>query len=145
MRNKCLFSLGLVFVISLTSMVAFAFSFVGTPADELDSRDIIVQSMISDEANATPAATSVATTAPEQETEKAERSKIGSMDWDSDDAYRLAKIAMAEAESEDTEGKALVMLVVLNRVWSDEFRTQSKMLFSRRGSLAQSAMEDMTR
>lgn len=26
-----------------------------------------------------------------------------------------------EAESEDTEGKALVMLVVLNRVWSDEF------------------------
>lgn len=121
MRNKCLFSLGLVFVISLTSMVAFAFSFVGTPADEVDSRDIIVQSMISDEANATPTATSVATTAPEQETEKAERSKIGSMDWDSDDAYRLAKIAMAEAESEDTEGKALVMLVVLNRVWSDEF------------------------
>lgn len=117
MRNKCLFSLGLVFVISLTSMVAFAFSFVGTPADEADSRDIIVQSMISDEANATPTATSVATTAPEQETEKAERSKIGSMDWDSDDAYRLAKIAMAEAESEDTEGKALVMLVVLNRVY----------------------------
>ena len=62
MRNKCLFSLGLVFVISLTSMVAFAFSFVGTPADEVDSRDIIVQSMISDEANATPTATSVATT-----------------------------------------------------------------------------------
>lgn len=121
MRNKCLFSLGLVFVISLTSMVAFAFSFVGTPADEADSRDIIVQSMISDEANATPTATSVATTAPEQETEKAEQSKIGSMDWDSDDAYRLAKIAMAEAESEDTEGKALVMQVVLNRVWDDEF------------------------
>ena len=44
MRNKCLFSLGLVFAISLTSMVAFAFSFVGTPADEVDSRDIIVQS-----------------------------------------------------------------------------------------------------
>jgi N-acetylmuramoyl-L-alanine amidase len=56
MRNKCLFSLGLVFAISLTSMVAFAFSFVGTPADEVDSRDIIVQSMISDEANATPTA-----------------------------------------------------------------------------------------
>ena len=107
MRNKCLLSLGLVFVISLTSMVAFAFSFVGTPADEVDSREIIVQSMISDEANATPTATSVVTTAPEQETEKAERSKIGSMDWDSDDAYRLAKIAMAEAESEDTEGKRI--------------------------------------
>lgn len=36
------------------------------------------------------------------------------------DRYLLAKIAMAEAESEDTEGKALVMLVVLNRVWDDE-------------------------
>ena len=40
---------------------------------------------------------------------------------DADDSYRLAKIAMAEAEGEDTEGKALVILVVLNRVWSDEF------------------------
>lgn len=48
-------------------------------------------------------------------------SLIGSMDWDADDAYLLAKIAMAEAEGEDTEGKALVILVVLNRVWSDEF------------------------
>ena len=46
---------------------------------------------------------------------------IGSLDWDADDSYRLAKIAMAEAEGEDAEGKALVILVVLNRVWSDEF------------------------
>ena len=46
---------------------------------------------------------------------------IVSMDWDADDSYRLAKIAMAEAEGEDTEGKALVILVVLNRVWSDDF------------------------
>lgn len=45
----------------------------------------------------------------------------GSVDWDSEDAYLLAKIAMAEAEGEDMEGKALVMLVVLNRVWSNEF------------------------
>lgn len=34
------------------------------------------------------------------------------MDFDANDAYLLEKIAMAEAESEDTEGKALVMLVV---------------------------------
>lgn len=44
-----------------------------------------------------------------------------SIDWDAYESYLLAKIAMAEAESEDTEGKALVMLVVLNRVWSDGF------------------------
>lgn len=43
------------------------------------------------------------------------------MDWDAEESYMLAKIAMAEAEGEDTAGKALVMLVVLNRVWSDRF------------------------
>lgn len=58
------------------------------------------------------------TQSPERESHE---SLIGSMDWDADDAYLLAKIAMAEAEGEDTEGKALVILVVLNRVWSDEF------------------------
>ena len=46
---------------------------------------------------------------------------IASMDWDKDDSYLLCKIAMAEAESEGVKGNALVMLVVLNRVWSNEF------------------------
>lgn len=119
MRNKCLLGLGLVFVISLTSMVAFAFSFTGTPADEVDETEIIVSAVVSEEADAMPTTEPITTTG--QEMVKNEQSKIGSMDWDSDDAYRLAKIAMAEAESEDTEGKALVMLVVLNRVWDDEF------------------------
>lgn len=119
MRNKCLLGLGLVFVISLTSMVAFAFSFTGTPADEVDETEIIVSAVVSEEAYAMPTTEPITTTG--QEMVKNEQSKIGSMDWDSDDAYKLAKIAMAEAESEDTEGKALVMLVVLNRVWDDEF------------------------
>ena len=48
-------------------------------------------------------------------------SLIKSRDWDAEDSYLLAKIAMAEAEGEDVEGKALVILVVLNRVWTDEF------------------------
>ena len=34
--------------------------------------------------------------------------------WSDEDSYLLAKIAMAEAEGEDTAGKALVMCVVLN-------------------------------
>lgn len=46
---------------------------------------------------------------------------IKSMDWDAEDSYILAKMAMAEAEGEDTEGKALVILVILNRVWADQF------------------------
>lgn len=44
-----------------------------------------------------------------------------SMDWGAEDAEILKKIAMAEAEGESTEGKALVMLVVLNRMLSDKF------------------------
>lgn len=49
-------------------------------------------------------------------------SMIASRDWDADEGYLLAKIAMAEAEGEDVEGKALVICVVLNRVWyKDEF------------------------
>lgn len=50
-----------------------------------------------------------------------EGNSTNSMDWNSEDAYLLAKIAMAEAEGEGLEGKALVILVVLNRVQSDEF------------------------
>lgn len=38
-----------------------------------------------------------------------------------DEKCMLAKIAMAEAEGEDTQGKALVMSVVLNRVHSNKF------------------------
>lgn len=46
---------------------------------------------------------------------------IHSFDWDGEDEEMLAKLAMAEAEGESVEGKALVILVALNRVWSDQF------------------------
>lgn len=46
---------------------------------------------------------------------------IASRDWGIEDSEILEQIAMAEAEGEGVEGKALVMLVVLNRVWSDGF------------------------
>lgn len=44
-----------------------------------------------------------------------------SCDWSSEESYLLAKIAMAEAEGEDIEGKAYVMMVILNRMLDDEF------------------------
>ena len=59
--------------------------------------------------------------APQTEPETQGRPYIASMDWDAEDGYLLAKIAMAEAEGEDTEGKALVILTVLNRVWAPQF------------------------
>ena len=43
------------------------------------------------------------------------------MDWDAEESYLLAKLAMAEAEGESTEGKAMVIMVVLNRVWAEGF------------------------
>jgi len=76
--------------------------------------------IVTPEPEATPAPETgpAATAEPEENTYQ---SKIGSRDWGAEDAERLMKIAMAEAEGESVEGKALVMLVVLNRVWSDEF------------------------
>lgn len=62
-----------------------------------------------------------ATPVPEAETESTYESMIKSRDWDADESEILLRIAMAEAEGESVEGKALVMLVVLNRVWSDTF------------------------
>lgn len=50
-----------------------------------------------------------------------ETTPVRSTDWDADESYLLARIAMAEAEGEDTEGKALVMCVVINRVWDSRF------------------------
>lgn len=59
-------------------------------------------------------------TITKEEPEK-EESLIQRMDWNGEESYLLAKIAMAEAEGESIEGKALVILVVLNRVWSNQF------------------------
>ena len=44
-----------------------------------------------------------------------------SKDWSTDDNYLLAKIVMAEAEGCNIQTKTLVAMVVLNRVWSDQF------------------------
>lgn len=57
----------------------------------------------------------------ESEQQENEDQVARSWSLDEEDAYLLAKIAMAEAEGERVEGKALVMLVVLNRVESDSF------------------------
>ena len=44
-----------------------------------------------------------------------------SLDYSASDAYLLAKIAWAEARGEGVEGMALVIRVVLNRVWDPAF------------------------
>lgn len=44
-----------------------------------------------------------------------------SKDWSEEESYLLAKIAMAEAEGCNTQTKTLIIMCVLNRVWSDKF------------------------
>lgn len=44
-----------------------------------------------------------------------------SKDWSAKESYLLARIAMAEAEGCNNQTKTLIIMCVLNRVWSDEF------------------------
>lgn len=52
---------------------------------------------------------------------EAETKILPQRNFEEEDRYLLAKIAMAEAEGESTEGKAMVIMAVLNRVESEDF------------------------
>ncbi len=54
--------------------------------------------------------------------------------WDESDEYMAARMAMAEAESEDTEGKALVILVIWNRIQSGKFPDTVKGVISQQNA-----------
>lgn len=119
MRNKCIFSILLVTVLSAVSIVAFAASMGDEETETVTSRRTVqtamdvkstekVETIAMDPTDADDYVSNYETEADEQELTKDER-------------YMLAKLAMAEAEGEDTEGKALVIRVVLNRVMDDAF------------------------
>ncbi len=54
--------------------------------------------------------------------------------WDESDKYRAVRMAMAEAEGEDTEGKALVILVIWNRTQSRKFPDTVKGVISQQNA-----------
>lgn len=80
-----------------------------------------------DEPEPLPEAAETATEEPEKvqvvfiREERQTAKEEHSTDWDAYESYLLARIAMAEAEGESTEGKAMVIRTVLNRVWDDDF------------------------
>lgn len=118
MRGKLLISAFGVVLLFTVSIVAFANTLIESPAED--------QAQISETSHPEPETTETITTEVEESmspapTAEATSGMIYSFDWDADEAYLLAKIAMAEAEDQDTEGKALVILVVLNRVWHEGF------------------------
>lgn len=123
MHRKLLVSAGAVIALSTISIVAFANSFYGIETGaEVPKPKIIATEYSAVTYSEVPAIeTEVLIADTPEPTTKAAASMVKSRDWDADESYLLAKLAMAEAEGEDTEGKALVILVVLNRVWSDEF------------------------
>ena len=62
------------------------------------------------------------TIAPETPTAAPSEAQEGKdLGWTAAEEYKAAKMAMAEAEGEDTEGKALVILVIYNRQRSGKF------------------------
>lgn len=88
-----------------------------------EKKPINTQAATDSEEVTTEAETTPATVPTEEPTTQAppKFQEQHSMDWDAEESYLLAKIAMAEAEGESTEGKAMVIMVVLNRVWADGF------------------------
>ena len=115
MKKKCIAGAILVITISLVSVAAFAYTVTAAskiyPVDQ-DSLDTEF-----DEITIIP----VRTSEIEASTIDENQCDTEYQDEEHDENYMLAKIAMAEAEGEDTEGKALVMRVVLNRVESQNF------------------------
>lgn len=122
MKRRCVFSVAIVITLAALSVVAFASSLTGMPTNENSEQRPTSETavVIEPETTVAPrqAVTEIAPT--EKPIEVPYQSIIASLDWSAEESYLLVKLAMAEAESEDIEGKALVMLVVLNRVWDDE-------------------------
>ena len=74
---------------------------------------------------ASPEATTEPTTAPQRGQD---------LGWNANEEYIAARMAMAEAEGEDTEGKALVILVIYNRTRSGKFPDTVKGVISQRNA-----------
>ena len=110
-----------VFGMLVVSIVAFASSQNNIPVDNSENAGTVEMLKTTTYIIPVEQATVIKEETASEPTEKSHQSQKHSMDLDAEDAYLLAKIAMAEAENQDIEGKAFVMLVVLNRVLDDRF------------------------
>ena len=122
MKRRCIFSVVIVITLAALSAVALASSLDEMPTYEKSEQRLTSEvTAIIEPETTTELKQAVMEVAPTEKSIKDPYQPIvTSLDWSAEESYLLAKLAMAEAESEDTEGKALVMLVVLNRVWDDE-------------------------
>ena len=110
------------YTLLLVSILILVFKITGNTYEQLLADDIYVSQTIVDVQQVIqPNIEEVVDESATSQLYETNFHSIMSCDWDADDSYLLAKIAMAEAEGEDTEGKAYVIMVVLNRMLSDEF------------------------
>lgn len=72
----------------------------------------------------------------EEDAGEMDKTLIRGLDWGYEDSKILLQIAAAEAEGETVEGKALVMLVVLNRVWTEGFPDSVEGVVSQEGQFS---------
>ena len=105
MRAKLLFSAASVAGFMVLSVAALASIPGNEPVKVISNSEIVA----------------VAVPGPASRDGAQTEAEVNSITCTESEEYLLARIAMAEAESEDTEGKALVMRVVLNRVSDDRF------------------------
>lgn len=110
------------YTLLLVSILILVFKITGNTYEQSLADDIYVSPIITDTQQVIqPNIEEVVDESATSQLYETNFHSIMSCDWDADDSYLLAKIAMAEAEGEDTEGKAYVIMVVLNRMLSDEF------------------------
>ena len=103
---------GLAIAVTIAGFILILFFCEGQDSQEAKAKATVKQPIIT----AGVATDFVGVTSlPAEYTESATQS----MELSESDAYLLARIAMAEAEGEDTIGKALVIRTILNRVESD--------------------------
>lgn len=123
MKAKVIVSLGVVVGLAALSVLAFVSTEDAIPADTKVRLDTILEDAIVEEQPIIMATESTETETFQVEEPVETFSQIETVSEEPvpGSEYLLAKIAMAEAEGEDIEGKALVMLVVLNRVKADGF------------------------
>lgn len=115
--KRCAFSIAIVATITILSAAAFASSLsLRIPADRVSAMGTGHKAAFIIGPMGMPETAIVGRPAGASNPPVA-----GSMDFKREDLYLLAKVAMAEAEEEDTEGKALVIRVVLNRIADDGF------------------------
>lgn len=123
MERRCVFSISVVSALAALSAAAFVSSLPGMQIDKtsIKGAEAKAMSVVSSEKKNLIGQDIAEMLIGDKQAEISYRLAAVSMNLDIEDSYILTKIAMAEAEGEDTEGKALVMLTVLNRIADSEF------------------------